>query len=231
MFNELFKGIFDHDGIEVIEPRTFFICLGCSLAIGLIIALTYLFSARCTKSFVITLALLPAAVCVVIMAVNDNFGIGVAIAGAFSLVRFRSAPGTAKEIGIVFIAMAAGLIAGIGYLGYAVIFSLVMSLVFLAYSLLNFGSQKRNMLYKTLTITIPEDINYTEVFDEIFKEYTSSSELIRVKTTNMGSLFKLTYDVKLKSADSEKDFIDKLRCRNGNLEISVSRQETVNSEL
>ena len=231
MLNDFFAGVFDHEGVIVIETEKFLTCLGFSLVIGLIIAVAYMISTRYTKSFVITLALLPAAVCVVIMAVNNNFGIGVAVAGAFSLVRFRSVPGSAKEIGIVFLAMAAGLIAGIGYLGYAILFAFIMSFLFFLYSIIGLGSQKRAPLYKTLTVTIPEDINYTEVFDDIFKEYTSSFELVRVKTTNMGSLFKLTYDIKLKSAGQEKDFIDKLRCRNGNLEISVSRQETMNSEL
>ncbi|MBR6594535.1 MAG: DUF4956 domain-containing protein [Clostridia bacterium] len=231
MLNKLFKGIFDHEGVLVIDIKDFLLCMGCALLVGLLIAMAYMFKTRYSRGFVITLALLPAVVCVVIMAVNQNIGIGVAVAGAFSLVRFRSVPGTAKEIGILFLAMAAGLIIGIGYLGYAVLFTVIMTLAYILYSLINFGSRKKDSLYKTLTVTIPEDINYVEVFDEIMSKYTSASELVRVKTTNMGSLFKLTYNVTLKNAGIEKEFIDAIRCRNSNLEISVSRQENVNNEL
>lgn len=231
MLDSLFKGVFDHEGVAVIQPRDFLLCMGVALLSGLIIALGYMFKTRYTKSFVVTLAILPAIVCVVIMAVNGNVGIGVAVAGAFSLVRFRSVPGTAKEIGALFLAMGTGLIAGIGYLGYAVLFSVLMTVVFVVYSLLDFGTKRRAALYKTITVTMPEDLNYTEVFIDLFKEYTSDYELVRVKTTNMGSLFKLTYNAVLKDAALEKEFIDKLRCRNSNLEISVSRQETLNNEL
>lgn len=229
--NELFRGIFDTDMTAVISVSDFLLCIGCALFLGLLLALSYMYRARYTKSFVVTLALLPAVVCVVIMMVNGNVGAGVAVAGAFSLVRFRSVPGTAKEIGVLFLAMGAGLICGMGYLGYAVLFTVVMCIFCLLYSRLDLGVSKRSALYKTLSITIPEDLNYAEVFSDVFAEYTVSCELIRVKTTNMGSLFRLTYNIVLKKDASEKDMIDKLRCRNGNLEISVSRQETVTSEL
>ena len=136
------------------------------------------------------------------MLVNGNVGAGVAVAGAFSLVRFRSVPGSAKEIGAIFLAMGTGLVVGKGM-----------------------------TLYKTLHITIPEDLDYTEVFDEVLKKYTEKCELVQVKTTNMGSLFRLTYHLKLKKTNEEKNMIDELRCRNGNLEITVSRQENVIGEL
>lgn len=227
----LFKGLFDTDLTQVISVPHFLLCVGISLVLGLLISFSYMYKTRYTKSFVITLALLPAVVCVVIMMVNGNVGAGVAVAGAFSLVRFRSVPGTAKEIGTIFLAMGAGLIAGMGYLGYAVLFTLLLCVVFVIYAHCNFGQKKNSCLYKTLTITIPEDLNYTEVFDEIFDKYTSSNELVNVKTTNMGSLFRLTYDIVLKDISTEKDLIDALRCRNGNLEISISRQSTVITEL
>lgn len=231
MLENLFRGLFDTDLTAVISVTDFLLCLGCSLVLGLIMAFTYMYRTRYTKSFVITLALLPAVVCVVIMLVNGNVGTGVAVAGAFSLVRFRSVPGTAKEICTLFLAMGAGLIAGMGYLGFAVLFTLVMCAVFVLYNCLDFGTKKNAATFKTFTITIPENLDYSGVFDDIFAEFTRSHDLVRVKTTNMGSMFKLTYNVELRDAAKEKEMIDKMRCRNGNLEIAVSKQETVGTEL
>ena len=231
MPDHLFKGLFDTDLTVVISVTDFLLCLGCSLVLGLILAFAYMYRSRYTKSFVITLTLLPAVVCVVIMLVNGNVGTGVAVAGAFSLVRFRSVPGTAKEICTLFLAMGAGLIVGMGYLGFAVLFTLVMCAVFVLYNCLDFGTKKNAAVFKTFTITIPEDLDYSGVFDDVFAEFTRSHDLIRVKTTNMGSMFKLTYNVELADATREKEMIDKLRCRNGNLEIAVSKQETVGTEL
>lgn len=231
MLDNLFKGLFDSDLTSTISVTSFLLCLGFSLALGLIMALAYMYRTRYTKSFVVTLALLPAVVCVVIMLVNGNIGAGVAVAGAFSLVRFRSVPGTAKEICTLFLAMGTGLIAGMGYLGFAVLFTLIMCIMFLLYSHLNFGSKKNSETFKTLAIVIPEDLDYSGIFDDIFEEYTVSHDLIRVKSTNMGSMFKLKYNIVLKDSTREKEMIDKIRCRNGNLEISVSRQETGSSEL
>ena len=191
----------------------------------------YTYKSHYTKSFVLTLAMLPAVVCVVIMMVNGNVGAGVAVAGAFSLVRFRSVPGSAKEIGMIFLAMSAGMVTGMGYLGYAVLFSVVMGGVMLLYQMVNLGARKESAREKTLRITIPEDLDYTDVFDGLLEEYTNTSEIVSVKTTNMGSLFKLTYNITLKDLSKEKEFIDALRCRNGNLEISISRQEVQNYEL
>ena len=231
MLENLFRGLFDTDLTTVIGVTDFLLCLGCSLVLGLVMAFAYMYRTRYTKSFVITLALLPTVVCVVIMLVNGNVGTGVAVAGAFSLVRFRSVPGTAKEICTLFLAMGAGLIAGMGYLGFAVLFTLVMCAVFVLYNCLDFGTKKNAATFKTFTITIPEDLDYSGVFDDVFAEYTRSHDLIRVKTTNMGSMFKLTYNVELADATREKEMIDKLRCRNGNLEIAVSKQEIVGTEL
>ena len=231
MLENLFGGLFDTDLTTVISVTDFLLCLGCSLALGLVMAFAYMYRTRYTKSFVITLALLPAVVCVVIMLVNGNVGTGVAVAGAFSLVRFRSVPGTAKEICTLFLAMGAGLIAGMGYLGFAVLFTVIMCVIFVLYNCLDFGSKKNAATFKTFNITIPEDLDYTGVFDDIFAEFTRSHDLVRVKTTNMGSMFKLTYNVELTDASREKEMIDKLRCRNGNLEIAVSKQETVGTEL
>lgn len=231
MIDSIFKGIFDTDMTSVITVSNFLLCIGCALVIGVILAFSHMYRSRYTKSFVMTLALLPAVVCVVIMMVNGNVGAGVAVAGAFSLVRFRSAPGTAKEITMLFLAMGAGLIAGMGYLGFALLFTILMCAFCILYNHLDLGTKKNTALYKTLNITIPEDLDYTGVFEEILSAYTTSCELVRVKTTNMGSMFRLTYDLTLRDAALEKEMIDKLRCRNGNLEITVSKQETVVAEL
>ncbi|MBP3390180.1 MAG: DUF4956 domain-containing protein [Clostridia bacterium] len=231
MLENLFKGVFDSDITAVISVTDFLLCLAVALVSGLLMALAYMYRTRYTKSFVVTLALLPAVVCVVIMMVNGNVGTGVAVAGAFSLVRFRSVPGTAKEICTLFLAMGAGLIAGMGYLGFSLLFAGIMCLVFVLYNRLDFGAKKNSAIFKTLTITIPEDLDYSGVFDDVFAEFTRSYDLVRVKSTNMGSMFKLTYNVMLRDATREKEMIDSIRCRNGNLEISVSKQETGGNEL
>lgn len=205
----------------------FVVCILFALVIGLIQSKMYMYKSNYTEGFVITLATLPAVIAVVIIMVNGNVGAGVAVAGAFSLVRFRSVPGTAKEIGAIFMAMGTGLIIGMGYLLYALIFTLIIGLVNMAYTKVNFGADKRKLLNKTLKITIPEDLNYTEVFDDLLTKYTNTNELVRVKTTNMGSLFTLTYNITLKELTKEKEFIDELRTRNANLEINITKQEMV----
>ena len=231
MPNTLFQGLFDTDMTPIISTWEFLLCIGTSLLLGLLLAFTFMYHSRYTKSFVLTLALLPTVVCVVIMMVNGNVGTGVAVAGAFSLVRFRSVPGTAKEITMLFLAMGSGLITGMGYLGFAVLFTIIMCAISILYNYLDFGTRKNVVIYKTLNITIPEDLDYSNVFEDILVAYATSYELIRVKTTNMGSMFRLTYNLILKDATKEKEMIDQLRCRNGNLEITVSKQETTITEL
>ena len=226
----IFKGIFDNELTQVIGVGDFLLCLGVSLFLGLIMAAAYMWRNEHTKSFLVTLALLPAVVCVVIMMVNGNIGAGVAVAGAFSLVRFRSAPGSAKEIVTIFLAMGAGLIAGMGYLGFAALFTVIMCAMFLIYNAVA-DNAKSEAVNKTVKITIPEDLDYTGVFDDIFYEYTKKTELVKVKTTNMGSMFRLTYNVTLRDATKEKEMIDRIRERNGNLEILVSKQENRTAEL
>jgi hypothetical protein len=229
MLNTLFQGIFDTADTAIQVPQ-FLLCIAVALVIGIFLAVIYNRN-RCSRSFVVTLALLPAVVCVIIMMVNGNVGAGVAVAGAFSLVRFRSVPGTAREIGTLFLAMAAGLITGMGYLGYAILFSVLMGVVMLLLNQFHFGASKNNAVEKVLRITIPEDLNYGNVFDDIFAQYTSHCEVLSVKTSNMGSLFRLQYQLTLLDESKEKEFIDALRCRNGNLEISIARQEANPYEL
>ena len=230
MILSIFNGLFDGENANI-EITDFLLCLGVSLILGLVIAFVYMYKTKYTKSFVVTLALLPAVVCAVILMVNGNIGAGVAVAGAFSLVRFRSAPGSAKEIVTIFLAMVSGLISGMGYVAISALFTIIMSIMYILYSVIDLGKKKQETVYKTIKITIPEDLDYTNVFKDLFEEYTNSCELIRVKTVNLGSMFKLTYDITLKDSSKEKEFIDKIRCRNGNLEITISKQENINNEL
>ncbi len=232
MLSDLFSGLFDTATTTVISPLNFLLCLGTALILGLGIMFAYRYKARSSSDFLTTLAILPAVVCIVIMMVNGNVGAGVAVAGAFSLVRFRSAPGTAREIGILFLAMGTGLICGMGYLAYAALYTLILSLVLVLYSRIGFSAQRIGDDGKrVLRITVPEDLDYTGVFESLFPAYASHWELTQVKTSNMGSLYKLTYRIDLSDVSLEKEMIDKIRCRNGNLEISVSRPETQTNEL
>ena len=227
----IFKGIFDNGLTQTIDVKDFLLCIGVSLVLGLIMAVAYMIKNEHSNSFIVTLALLPAVVCVVIMMVNGNIGAGVAVAGAFSLVRFRSAPGSAKEIVAIFLAMGTGLISGMGYLGFAGLFTIIMCAMFVIYNLVSCGYARRMSANKMITVTIPEDLDYTGAFDDIFAQYTKKNELVKVKTTNMGSMFRLTYNITLRDASKEKEMIDRIRERNRNLEIMVSKQENRIAEL
>ena len=204
-----------------ITAQVFAVCTAASLVLGLGTALLCMYKSRYTQSFIITLAMLPAVVQVVIMLVNGNIGAGVAVAGTFSLVRFRSAPGTAREIGMIFLAMAIGLATGMGYVALAVFFFLIMALFVLVLTSLHFGGGDEHE--RELKITIPETLDYDGLFDDLFEKYTRSARLERVKTTNMGTLYELHYRVVLKTERIPKEFLDELRCRNGNLNIVCGR--------
>ncbi|WP_251318813.1 DUF4956 domain-containing protein [Flintibacter muris] len=199
----------------------FFACTAASLLLGLGIALLCMYKSSYTQSFVITLAMLPSVVQVIIMLVNGNIGTGVAVAGAFGLVRFRSTPGTAKEIGMIFLAMAIGLANGMGYVILAALFFMVMAAFVLVLSRLRFGCGDENE--RELKITIPENLDYEGLFDDLFQRYVCSARLERVKTSNMGTLYELDYRVVLKASGVPKEFLDELRCRNGNLNIVCGR--------
>lgn len=214
--------------VSAITTGEFIYCTAASLILGLIIAFAFNFKQKKTKSFMMTLALLPVIVQVVIMLVNGNIGTGVAVMGAFSLVRFRSAPGSAMDICAIFLSMAVGLATGTGHIVLAIVLALSVGVLNIIYMLLPFG--KKDTAQKELSITIPESLDYTEVFDDIFDKYLSNCELISVKTTNMGSLFKLKYRIDLKTDANEKKLIDELRCRNGNLEIMCARAADRNEE-
>ena len=209
--------------------NTYLICILVSLLLGAAIAFTSGFRSRQSKSFFLSLLLIPAVVQTVIMLVNDSVGAGVAVMGAFSLVRFRSVPGSAKEIVSIFLAMATGLATAKGYLGLAIIFVIIVGLIMVLSNFVNF--KEKDDLQRELKITIPEDLNYAHEFDDLFCKYTKNAKLIAVKTTNMGSLYKLNYRIELRDENQTQAFIDELRCRNGNLEISILVPATTENML
>ncbi len=200
-----------------ITLSSFFICMAVSLVLGLGAALLAMYRSKCSRSFILTLVLLPSVVQLIIMLVNGNIGAGVAVAGAFGLIRFRSAPGSAKEIGLVFLATAIGLATGRGYVVIAAVFFVIFAMVWLSLTALGFGAGAADE--RELRITIPENLDYDGLFDDLFQTYTSSAELERVKTTNMGTLYELSYKVVLRDPNKTKAFLDELRVRNGNLNI------------
>jgi hypothetical protein len=229
MMQSVFSGIYDPAmGVTL---GSFLISITVALVLGALMAVVYCFRSQHSRSFVVTLALLPATVSVVIMLVNGNLGAGVAVAGTFSLVRFRSTPGTAKEITAIFLAMAVGLACGMGYPGFAALFAVLMCAVSMLYTLTNFGGKPKGRLRRVLRITVPENLDYPNAFDDLFARYTSNAQLTEVKTTNLGSLNRLTYELTLLREGTEKEFIDEIRCRNGNLEISMSYQAAESREL
>lgn len=226
--SELFNSLYI-ESTTAFSITSFIFCTVASLILGGFVAWTYMYRNHYSKGFVGTLFLLPAMVQMVIMLVNGNVGAGVAVMGAFSLVRFRSVPGSAKEISSIFLAMAVGLATGMGYIGFAVVFALVICGVMVGLNLSNFGEMSEQS--RLLKVTIPENLDYITIFDDIFEQYLSSYQMIRVKTTNMGSLFRLEYTIELKDQNQEKQLIDALRCRNGNLEIICGRSLTGKEEL
>lgn len=229
MLNSFFSGLYN-GSTDTITVSLFLLLTGAALLLGALSAFVYARKNECSRGFAAALATLPAVVSTVILMVSGSIGAGVAVAGTFSLVRFRSAPGSAKEIAAVFTAMAIGLACGMGCPGLAALFTVVMCLVELILSLVDLTGRGRDQT-KLLHITVPESLEYAGVFDEVFEQYADEWELLRVKTTGLGSLNKLSYRIRLKNSGTEKAMIDALRCRNGNLEISLSAQSAETAEL
>lgn len=200
--------------------QSLLLCSIVSIVLGIIISLVHKFTSNYTKNFLITLALLPILVQSIILMVSGNLGTSIAIVGAFSLVRFRSLPGTSKEILSVFFAMTIGLATGMGQLIFATLVTLLVSIVIVILSKTKFGNRREEQ--KLLKITLPDNLDYTEVFDDIFEKYVKNYKLDNVKTVNLGSLFELTYTLTIKKDINEKSFIDELRSRNGNLKIVLT---------
>ncbi|MEZ7648497.1 DUF4956 domain-containing protein [Streptococcus constellatus] len=226
MFDQLFNDVFTG---TTINPASMFGAIGVGLVLGLILAKVYQYKTVYSKSFMMTLVMLPTLIAIVIFLVNGSLGAGVAVMGAFSLIRFRSAPGGAKELLAIFLAMTIGIAVGMGYLIFASVFTIIMSVVMLLLETVNFGQMKHSM--RQVTVVIPESLDYETVFDDIFQKATNYVELANVKTSDMGSLFKIKYIVQLNGTMTEKELVDALRTRNGNLEIAISRYVTKENEL
>lgn len=207
---------------------SFFLCMGTAAVLGILGALVNMYKNRHTQSFSMALALIPMAVAMVIMLVNGNIGAGVAVAGSFALVRFRSAPGSGREIAAIFSAMAIGLAAGMGYLAAAALFFCCYAVLMLGLTALSFGGKDSSRW--ALRITVPENVDYSTLFDDIFAAHQAQAELVRVKTANMGTLFDLTYEITLPDPKNSKRLMDELRVRNGNLAISLSPAQTLEKD-
>ena len=216
MLNQLFNDVFTSTAVK---PLTMMGAIGVALVLGLVVAKVYQYKTVYSKSLI----------AVVIFLVNGSLGAGVAVMGAFSLIRFRSAPGGAKELVSIFLAMTIGIAIGMGYLVFAGAFTLIMSIAIILLETINFGQMKHSI--RQLTIVIPESLDYESIFDDIFDKATNHLELASVKTSDMGSLFKLKYIVQLNGKMTEKELMDALRTRNGNLEIAISRFITKENEL
>ncbi|MBP2624162.1 DUF4956 domain-containing protein [Streptococcus oricebi] len=226
MFNQLFKDVFTSTDVE---PLMLLAAIGVALVLGLVLAKAYQYKTVYSQSFVMSLTLLPSLIAIVIFLVNGSLGAGVAVMGAFSLIRFRSAPGGAKELIAIFLSMTIGIAIGMGYLVFATVFALLMCGVMLILEKINFGQMKQSM--RQLTIVIPESLDYEHLFDDIFQKATQHQELASVKTSDMGSLFKLKYIIQMNGSMTEKELIDALRTRNGNLEIALGRYINKENEL
>jgi hypothetical protein len=216
MFNSVISG--------AITPVTFLLCTAVALILGLLVAVCFSFRSQFSKSFAITLAMIPAVVSVIIMMVSGSIGAGVAVAGTFSLVRFRSEPGTARQICALLLAVALGIACGVGQVALAVLFFVIVAAFFLILTVAGFGDDTHTQ--RDLRVTIPEDLDYEGVFDDLFANYTSAHRLDRVKTTNMGTLYELRYTVTLKDEKQIKPFLDEIRTRNGNLTVVCGRVGT-----
>lgn len=224
MFTSILTGV---EGSLTVQNAV--LCTAVSLLLGILISAAYGIQGTCSKNFMVTLVLLPVLVQMIIMLVNGNLGTSVAVLGAFSLVRFRSVPGSSKEMAVIFFAMAAGLATGMGFLSFAVLMTVIIGGVFLLLEKTRFGESKRER--KDLRVTIAEHLDYTEIFDDIFRQYTDQCDLQRVKTTNLGSMYELEYHIVLKDLRREKEMLDAIRCRNGNLTVICGRRAAIQEEL
>lgn len=218
--------IFSSTMSESLTFGTTLLVVFSSLALGLCISAVYMLTHKNEEynaSFVVTLIMLPAIIAMIIYLIGNNVARAFSLAGAFSLIRFRSAAGDPKDIAYVFFTLGVGLACGMGYIGYAALFAAILCAVMTVLTLLNYGSRHSGPL--RLRIVIPEDMDYNNAFDETLREYTASYRCVRVKTTDFGSLFEITYDITMKDIADSKAFIDKLRSKNGNLNITLSLRE------
>lgn len=215
-----------------ISIKSVLLAISVALLLGIIISVAYIITTRKNNrsaSFILSLVILPAIVAVVIVLIGGSLARAFSMAGIFTIVRFRSVPGDSKDISYVFLSMAVGLSVGLGYLTLGAVIAVTMCIVIVAVNKLGYGVSKQKV--KLLKITIPEDMNYQDAFDDLFKKYTNYCEMQKVKTTNMGTLFELHYDLVMKDAALEKEFIDGIRCRNGNLSIQLGVKDNIGQQL
>ena len=205
------------------------ICIFAAIILGIIISLVHRFTTKATSNFLVTLSILPLLISVVIFLINGNLGTSLAVAGAFSLIRFRSMPGNSKEILSVFWAMAVGLAVGMGYIFYASIITLIVAIFVIIYNKVMANKSEKND--RKLKIVIPENLDYEEVFKDLLEKYTNKYEIQKVKTTNMGSMYEINYKVNLKSGIDVKKFMDEIRIRNGNMLVMLERIDISEEEL
>lgn len=226
----MLDAIFSKTFADSIDLGSTILIILSSLLLGLGISLVYMFThkkERYTSGFTIALIMLPAIIAMIILLVGNNVARAFSLAGAFSLIRFRSAPGDSKDIAFVFFTLGVGLSCGMGYIGYATLFAIILCGVMIMLDKIDFGENRKSIM--KLKIVIPEDMDYQGVFDDVLEEYTSNRELSKIRTTQFGSLFEITYEIALKDMNKSKEFIDKLRCKNGNLNITLSMMD--NSEM
>lgn len=228
-FTAIFNNIFNSPAIEPFTLEQFLLCLLCGLFVGTMIATMYAMHNEHTSSLISTIVMLPAVVSIIILAVNDSIGTGIAVVGAFALIRFRSATGKAKEISAIFISMAAGLLIGVGYLGYSIVFTILVGIFYAIYQ--RYSDTQEAIPQRRLDITVPEALQKADLFDDILDKYTVSRRLIKVKTVNMGSMYRLSYIVTLMAGVNEIEMINEIRCRNGNLEVSSAEYMGEESNL
>lgn len=226
----IFESIFANESGDItLTIGSFLLASGMSLLLGFIVAKSTTFKQSSSKSFITTLAVLPLIVQVIIMIVNGNIGTGIAVMGAFSLIRFRSLQGNAREIANIFLCMAIGLATGTGYILYGTIFAIIVVVANTIYLYSNFAEKDKYL--RVLKVTIPESIYEMDLFNDLLDMYTMNHELKSIKTVNMGSLYRITYYLNLKNVKEMKSFVDELRCRNGNLEVNLGFVEDDSSDL
>ena len=217
------------EAVATISTESCLISMGVAIIVGVVIALAHKFTTKTTNNFLITVAILPLLAQIVIILINGNLGTSLAVAGAFTLVRFRSMQGNSKEIITIFWAMAMGLALGMGYVVFTVVATLVVAVLVLIYN--KIAIKLENGSNRKLKVVIPENLDYNEVFDDIFEKYTEKVELNKVKTTNMGSTFELSYAVVVKKGINEKHFLDAIRTRNANMLVMLEREGISEEEL
>ncbi len=226
----MLESIFSSTSTATISLENCFVCIGVAILVGIIISVTHKFTGKSTPNFLLALGILPLLVQVVILLVNGNLGTSLAVAGAFSLIRFRSMQGNSKELISIFWAMATGLAIGMGYVVYSIIITIIIAILFVIFSKIGNILVLKNPNRK-LKIVIPENLDYEDVFKDLFEQFTNNAQIEKVKTTNMGSMYELVYTVNLKNNIKEKDFLDEIRVRNGNMLVMLERCEVSEVEL